>query len=149
VILSRTENRQILEAALTSMLQKDTNIVGSIVEIRSYSHRIRRENQDLSSSTNISFDLDIISSKPCTSSICAAQFQSNTYSLLIDINQTNFARLGYQQENTTINHWLTYHLPETIQSSSIHFLCWHEHISILFSFVSVDLFDPRCILYLC
>ncbi len=113
-VLSNTNNLQSLEAALTSMLQKDSITTGSVVQI--ITPTIKRR-QTLNSFT-ITCNLNVTSSKPCSSTTCLNQFQSHVNTSLSGSNETT-PSVYYQQTNSSQTYWLYYYLPQTIQSSKI------------------------------
>lgn len=116
-ILSQSDNRQTLQAALTSMLQQDTGTAGSIVDISTASSpssttkkRKRRQFVDLA------FELSVTGNKPCTTVGCLHQFQSRANSVLTNLNR-NISVVRYQVDNSSTNYWLTFRLPTSITSS--------------------------------
>ncbi|CAF3625776.1 unnamed protein product [Rotaria sp. Silwood1] len=113
-ILSQTNNRQRLQAALTSMIQQDSLVNGSIIEINTSSTKSKRQSSDL---FNITFDLNIISNKPCSTTSCLNEFQSHAVNLLTNSNKTIF-RVSYELLNSTQIYWYYYQLPQQIQSNA-------------------------------
>jgi hypothetical protein len=113
-ILSQTNNRQTLQAALTSLLQTDSTFTGSVVEINTsgiQSHRKRRQTSNLSTLT---FNLNVICNKSCSSQLCLNQSQSRLAQVLSDPTKTPSFR--YQQSNSSQIYWLYCQLPKTIQT---------------------------------
>jgi hypothetical protein len=115
-VLSDSNNLQSLEAALTSMLQKDSITTGSVVEINTpvlkSDYRKRRQTYDITCNVNIT------SNKPTTSTVNLNQYHSHVDYLLSNSNKTT-SFVHYQESNSTPVYWLTYDLPQTIQSSKI------------------------------
>ncbi len=109
-VLSDTNNRMALQAALTSMLQQDSTTMGSVVDINSATSR------SLSTSYNLIFDLTVTGNKSCSAVTCLHQYHFRVINSLSNSNKTtSFVR--YQQSNPTQIDWLTYRLPNTISSS--------------------------------
>lgn len=123
-VLSDLNNRRTLQAALTSLIQADSTIAGSIVEINTpvtTSSRRKRRRQS-SSLSSISFELNVISSKTCTSTMCLNQFQTRAINSLTSIHQV-LSGIRYQQPNTTTIYWLDYKLPRAVKASKIVLNC--------------------------
>ncbi|UJR22642.1 hypothetical protein I4U23_025682 [Adineta vaga] len=117
-IISDLSNRRNLQAALTSLIQTDSTMTGSIVEINtSSSVQSRRKRRQSSKLLSISFELNVISSKSCTSVTCLNQFQSRAQTFLTDINRS-LSGIRYQNPNSTETYWLNYKLPQTTQTNS-------------------------------
>jgi len=118
-VLSDSNNRQALAAALTSMLQKDSITTGSVVEINTSvltsDHRKRRQT---SNTYDITCNVNITSNKPSSSTVTLNQYHSHAEDLLSNSNKTT-SFVHYQESNSTPVYWLTYRLPQTIQSSKI------------------------------
>ena len=117
-ILSVTENRQRLQAALTSMIQKDSTLSGSIIEITTPSTQSSRKRRQTLNLRSITFGVNIIGGRACPTPTCANQFQSHATSCLSNLNQATPV-VRYQQSNSSQIYWLDYDLPPTIQSSNI------------------------------
>ncbi|CAF1063282.1 unnamed protein product [Rotaria sordida] len=117
-ILSQNNNRQRLQAALTSMIQQDSILSGSIIEINTSSEKSNCQRQQTSNLFNITFDLNIISNKSCLSISCLNEFQSHVINLLSNSNKKT-SRIRYEQLNSTQIYWLYYYrLSQTIQSNA-------------------------------
>ncbi len=116
-VLSDPHNRLTLQAALTSMLQKNSGTSGSVIELHSIANRRRRQT---SNSSDITFNLNITNNKPC-STACLNQYHSLIINLLSNNNHTT-SSVRYQPSNLTTVYWLYYRLPKKIQSSSRVFL---------------------------
>lgn len=115
MVLSDTTNRVALQAALTSMLQKDSITHGSIVEISSSSSRksshIRRQTSDVH---NIILNLNVTYQKICTAT-CTQQYEARVAELLCNSSRTT-SSVRYQRSNTSPIYWFNYQLPSTINS---------------------------------
>ncbi|CAF2653442.1 unnamed protein product [Rotaria sp. Silwood2] len=120
-VLSQTNNRQRLQAALTSMIQQDSLLNGSVIEINTSSRKSNRQRRQTSDLLNITFDLNITSNKVCSSTSCLNDFQSHAINLLSNSNKTT-SRVRYELLNSTQIYWLYYRLPQKIQSSKIFYL---------------------------
>ncbi|CAF1072721.1 unnamed protein product [Adineta steineri] len=116
-ILSDSTNLQTLQAALTSLVQTDPAMAGSVVEINTSSVQSRRKRRQTSNLLTITFNLNVISGKGCSSIACLNQFQSHATSCLTDINQT-ISGVRYQQSGSSNIYWLNYKLPQTMQSNA-------------------------------
>jgi hypothetical protein len=121
-ILSESANRLTLQAALTSMIQKDSILAGSVVEI--YPSSIisnRKRRQTSSNQFSITLGLNITGNKLSASVAMLNQFQFHTMNLLAQKNGTTTS-VRYQLSNSTQIYWLNYQLPEKIHSSKIFLL---------------------------
>ena len=111
IVLSDTNNRMALQAALTSMLQQDSTTMGSVVDIDSAA-----TSRSLSNSNNLIFDLTVTGNKSCSAVTCLHQFQSRVINSLCNSNKTT-SFIRYQQSNSSQTYWLKYRLPNTTSSS--------------------------------
>ena len=118
-ILSQSENRQALQAALTAMLQKDPLLVGAIIEVNATAVASRRKREQLFNITYLTVDLHVISNRPCASTMCLNQFQSRTTNFLAHRNRTT-APVRYRASNTSEIYWLNYRFPRSVQASESH-----------------------------
>ncbi len=100
------------------MIQKDSTLAGSIVQITTPSTQSKRKRRQISNILTITFDLYITCAKSCPSATCENQCQSHAISCLSNSNQAT-PTAGYQQTNSSQIYWLEYRLPQTIQSSKI------------------------------
>lgn len=116
-VLNRSNNRQALQAALTSLIQEDAVVAGSLLEIYSSSSRNRRQ---ASTALDVICDLFITSNRSCVSTICASQFQSSVANLLTG-NDQNTSPVRYEQTTNTSSastiYWFRYQLPAAMQWS--------------------------------
>jgi len=122
------------------MIQKDSTLAGSIVQITTSSTQSKRKRRQISNILTITFDLYITCAKSCPSATCESQCQSHAISCLTNSNQAT-PTAGYQQTNSSQIYWLEYTLPQTIQSSKISysFKVKNKHYVILdVSLVIVD-----------
>ncbi|CAF2306300.1 unnamed protein product [Rotaria sp. Silwood2] len=125
-ILSRSNNLEALQASLTSMIQSDPTLSGSIIEITKSSLSSKRKRRQLSNSYEIVVDLNITSGKPCTSLACLNQFQTHSTNQLCDENRTT-PTVRFEQLNTNNDglrsssspdiYWLNLRLPHMIKSN--------------------------------
>ncbi|CAF1450841.1 unnamed protein product [Rotaria magnacalcarata] len=123
-ILSESSNREALQAALTSMIQNDSALAGSIVEISSSSALLKRKRRLASNIISLSVNMYVISCKSCPSIQCLNQFQINTNNQLTDKSRTPTVRYELNTTNdtsssssTTQVYWLTYQLPNAVISN--------------------------------
>ncbi|CAF0976193.1 unnamed protein product [Rotaria sordida] len=133
-ILSQSNNREALRAALTAMIQSDSILSGSIIDITKSSLSSKRKRRYSSDLLDITFDLYITSGKTCTSVSCLNQFQTRSINQLCNKNRTT-AIVRYEQPNTDDSihqsssssniYWLNFQLPNMMKSNV--------------SFVNVDL----------
>ena len=120
-ILSDSNNRQNLQAALTSLIQKDALLAGSIVEVNQTwtRRRLRQRRRRASSLLPLTFDLYMTTGKSCVSPLCISQWQNSTVNILSSTNpRLPVARYDYQ--NTSISYRLEYQLPFTFHTSKTH-----------------------------
>jgi len=100
------------------MIQKDSTLAGSTVQITTPSTQSKRKRRQIWNILTITFDLYITCAKSCPSATCENQCQSHAISCLSNSNQAT-PTAGYQQTNSSQIYWLEYRLPQTIQSSKI------------------------------
>ena len=126
MILSQIDHRQALEAALTSLIQKENNLAGSIVDINlplsSSSSSSRKRRRAVSTPFNVTLNVEITSNRTCGSIFCLNQFQNQINQVLTEIN-ANRAMLPYQPSNSTEIEWISYQFPTNILSSSSVNIC--------------------------
>jgi hypothetical protein len=125
-ILSQTNNRQTLLAALTSLLQTDSTTIGSVAQINTLTTSSNRKRRQTSNSTSITFGLNVISNKSCSSQTCVNQYQYFAIQVLSDQTKTLVVR--YQASNSSQIYWLYCQLPRIIQSSKVFFLIFINKI---------------------
>ena len=120
-VLSESNNRQNLQAALTSLIQRDALLAGSIVELNQSStrRRLRQRRRRASSLFTLTFDLYITTSKSCVSPLCIRQWQNSTLNMLSSTN-TQLPVARYDQQNTSTSYRLEYQLPMTFATSKTH-----------------------------
>lgn len=117
MVLTDTTNRVALQAALTSMLQKDSITSGSIVEIASLGSPTRKSSPTRRQTTdvyNITLNLNVTYQKICTAN-CAHQYEARVGELLSNSNRTT-SSVRYQRSNSSQIYWFNYQLPSTIKS---------------------------------
>ena len=138
----RNNNQKALEAALTSMIQDDPFVAGSILEIQILSESVEK---------NLSFNLLVTSNCSCLSTTCSNQYQTKLTALLTDRNlKRPIAR--YEPENSTVISWIEYRLPAEIQSSScLSMKTFMQgdidfHFRLDFSIVTIDLMSLSSLL---
>ncbi|CAF1046444.1 unnamed protein product [Rotaria magnacalcarata] len=137
-ILLETNNRQALQAALTSMIQKDSLVTGSVIDINNTSMNSNRQIRQTSNFIKIIFDLNIISSKPCSIVSCLNAFQSRVIELLSGSNMTT-SRVYCERTNSTEVYWLYFQLPQTIQpNSSLIYADLNKISSLLGQLLTID-----------
>ncbi|CAF3072481.1 unnamed protein product [Rotaria socialis] len=137
-ILLETNNRQALQAALTSMIQKDSLVNGSVVHINNTSMKSNRQIRQTSNFIKIIFDLNIISSNPCSIASCLNDFQSRVIQLLSGSNMTT-SRVYCERTNSTEVYWLYFQLPQTIQpNSSLIYADLNQISSLLNQLLTID-----------
>ena len=143
VILSDTTNRVALQAALTSMLQKDSITSGSIVEIASLANPTRKSSPTHRQTTdvyNITLNLNVTYQKICTAT-CGHQYEARVGDLLSNPNRTT-SSVRYQRSNSSQIYWFNYQLPSTIKSGKDFPRLFH-HRSTLSLDTSLILVDPK------
>lgn len=120
MLLSLTKNRHTLQAALTSMIQHDLTVNGSVITINASAVKTngRRRRRQISSLITINLDLNVVSGKSCSSVVCMNDFRSRIINLLTNPNEnTLIAR--YEPSDSTLGYWFYYQLPVSIQTSEI------------------------------
>ncbi|CAF0790441.1 unnamed protein product [Rotaria sp. Silwood1] len=127
-ILSHSNNLQALRAALTSMIQNNPTLTGSIVDISKSSLSSKKKRQELSDSYVFILDLNVTSGKPCTSILCLTQFQTHSINQLCDKNRT-ISTVRFEQPYTNEDasqssssssshiYWLNFRLPQIMKSN--------------------------------
>lgn len=113
-IFSNTYNLLILQASLTSRIQNDTLLVGSIINIT------------VSSIANQTFNLNVISNTSCQVNRCLILFQQHSIDQLTNSKRIKLL-FRYEQmiSNGTKEYLSTpYYLPQTISTSNSIFSNW-------------------------
>lgn len=102
------DHRLALEAALTSLIQQESSLQGSIVETNLPSRRTMMINATLI--------VQITNNRTCALTSCLNLFQSQINQVLTKTNDSSVV-VPYQEKNSTEIRWISYQLPSYIQSS--------------------------------
>lgn len=117
--MSDIANRQPLQAALTALIQSDTVLAGSVVEITKSSRKRRRSASD---PTYFTIDLNVTSVKSCMAPACLNQYHLRLLNLICGKNR-QISNVHYEQKATLDTAWsskvllLNYQLPPIAKSS--------------------------------
>lgn len=122
------------------MIQHDSLVEGSIININNTTTKSLRVSRDTTDIRTITFHLNTISNRPCSSKTCLNEFQFRVISLLTNSSRTT-SRVRYELTGSTQVYYLYFQLPNTIETSKIFHFRLRWELQLLFSYL-------RCIVSL-
>jgi hypothetical protein len=98
------------------MIQNDSILAGSVIEIATTSLTSQRNRRQISSLLNITFDLYLTSNNSCVSSTCLNQFRVHVINQLSHTDRTT-SLVRYEQltTNASQTYWFQYQFPNIIK----------------------------------